>query len=101
MKSGIQGQDKSESQVMAEKRSDGQEAAESHIPTEHELDSHHDTLVKAEKIRADHGLMKHLGPHMEKKMAHAKAAMKGMAVGKEDFDGMKARAKKRVLEIAD
>lgn len=101
MKIGMAGKDKTDDQVLAEKRSDGQEAAESH-PSEAELDGHHDTLVKAEKIRADQGLMKHLGPHMEKKLAHAKSAMRGMGGSDgEGMDGMKKRAKQRISEIAD
>lgn len=44
-------------------------------PSEHELDMHHDTLMKAESIRSDKHLMKHLQPHMQKKMQHLKMAV--------------------------
>lgn len=44
-------------------------------PNEHELDSHHDTLMRAEKIKNDPHIMKHLKPHMEKKMGHMKSVM--------------------------
>lgn len=48
---------------------------EKESPSEHELDMHHDTLMKAASIKGDEHLMKHLKPHMHKKMKHMKEMM--------------------------
>lgn len=42
---------------------------------DHILDNHHDTLMKAQAIHNNPHIMKHLQPHMEKKMADLKIAM--------------------------
>jgi len=44
-------------------------------PAEHELNMHHETLMKAEQIKNDPHIMKHLKPHMEMKMKHMKQVM--------------------------
>ena len=65
-------------------------------PGEHELDMHHETLMKAEKIRGDKHIMKHLMPHMAKKMAHMKNLMGAVGAPAEkitSIDGLKAKAK--------
>jgi hypothetical protein len=41
-------------------------------PSEHELDMHYETLMKAEAVKGNGNIMKHLGPHMEKKKGHIK-----------------------------
>jgi len=38
--------------------------------SEHELDMHHDTLMKAEAVKGNPHIMKQLKPHMAKKMGH-------------------------------
>lgn len=66
------------------------------MPSEHELDMHHDTLLKAEGIKANAPLMKHLKPHMAKKMGQMKAVMgEAPAAPKPitSIDGLKAKAK--------
>jgi len=45
-------------------------------PSDAELDMHYETMMKAHKIKNDASIMKHLQPHMEKKMS----AMKSMGV---------------------
>jgi hypothetical protein len=42
---------------------------------EHILDQHHETMMKADAIKANPHIMKHLMPHMEKKMAAMKKTM--------------------------
>lgn len=44
-------------------------------PSEHELDMHYETMMKAQKIKKDPHIMKHLGPHMDKKMEHMQSMM--------------------------
>ena len=42
-------------------------------PSEHELDMHYDTLMKAEAVKGNPHIMKHLKPHIAKKStAHKK-----------------------------
>lgn len=64
-------------------------------PTEHELDMHHKTLMDAESIRGDAHIMKHLKPHMEKKMGHMKKVMgmKEKASPITSLEGIRAKEK--------
>lgn len=69
-------------------------------PSEHELDMHHETLMKAQKIQKDPHIMKHLRPHMAMKMSQMKGVMKS-AGAKEpmpakitSIDGLKDAYKK-------
>lgn len=65
---------------------------------DHMLDSHHETLMKAEAIKNNPHIMKHLRPHMENKMAEMKKVA-GLndekPAGKKhmSLDDMKAKAK--------
>lgn len=108
MKLAMQGKDMSASEVLAEKRADGQEAADSHPPvhepSDAELDSHHETLSKAEKIKADKHMMKYLVPHMQKKISHSQSALKGHmnedpAGPPTSMPGLKKAAKNRLAKI--
>lgn len=73
-----------EGSAMEEKmESPADEAKEA--PSEHELDMHHDTLMKAEAIKGNPHIMKHLGPHMAKKMGHMQKIT--------SIEGLKAKAK--------
>lgn len=68
-------------------------------PSEHELDMHHDTLMKAASIKGDESLMKHLKPHMHKKMKHMKDMMDdGTDSGKTGLDKLRETAKKKRAE---
>lgn len=62
----------------------------SHELHENVLDSHHETLMKADAIRGNDHIMKQLKPHMEKKMG---AMQKILSI-----DGLKKAAKKKQLE---
>jgi hypothetical protein len=44
-------------------------------PDEYALDNAHKTLMDAENIKGNHHMMKHLKPHMEKKMGAMKKIM--------------------------
>lgn len=82
----------SPAEEMAESKSEEMKEA----PSEHELDMHHEALMKAEGIKANAHLMKHLEPHMAKKMEHMKKLMP-MAPAKEkikSIDGIKEAYKK-------
>lgn len=57
---------------------------------ENVLDSHHDTLMKADAIKGNPHIMKQLKPHMEKKMGHMKKIL--------SIDGLKAAAKEKMKE---
>lgn len=59
-------------------------------PSEHELDMHHKTLMDAEAVQGNPHLMKHLKPHMEKKMGHMEKIM--------SLAQLKAVAKKKAME---
>ena len=79
----------------AEEMSESAEVEAKEPPGEHELDMHHETLMKAEKIKSDKGLMKHLRPHMAMKMKHMKGVM-GIAVQPvkiTSIDGLRAKEK--------
>jgi hypothetical protein len=41
-------------------------------PSDAELDMHYKTLMDAEAVKGNPHIMKHLTPHMEKKMGHMK-----------------------------
>lgn len=63
---------------------------------DHELDMHHDTLMKAEAIKGNPHIMKQLKPHMEKKMGHMKKItsmdeLKKVAKEKSMDEAMKGR----------
>lgn len=80
--------------------SPAEEMSESHAeemkeaPSEHELDMHHDTLMKAESIKSNPHIMKHLEPHMAKKMGHMQKLGIQAPAGKiTSVDGLKAKAK--------
>lgn len=60
-------------------------------PSDHELDMHYETMMKAEHIKNDPHIMKHLKPHMEKKMGHMKKIMGGEKIT--SIDGLKKKAK--------
>lgn len=75
------------------KQEAGDEAGEP--PSESDLDMAHDCLMKAEKIKSDNAMMKHLKPHMAMKLKHLKGAL-----GKVDkpepiksTDGLRAKEK--------
>lgn len=53
--------------------------------SDHELDMHHDCLMKAEAVKGNPNIMKQLGPHMEKKMGHMQKIT--------SIAGLKAKAK--------
>lgn len=83
-----------DNEQMEMKKAEGAAAA---IPSDQELDDHHSILMKAEGIKANKGLMKHLQPHMQKKLAHAKAALGKAAEPKKKFkslDDVKKHASK-------
>ena len=48
------------------------ETEQKDAPAEHELDMHYKTLMDAEAVKGNPHIMKHLTPHMEKKMGHMK-----------------------------
>jgi hypothetical protein len=58
--------------------------------SEHELDMHHDTLMKAEAIKGNPHIMKQLKPHMVKKMGHMKKIT--------SLEDLKMVAKKKMME---
>lgn len=60
---------------------------------DHILDNHHDTMMKAEAIKANPHIMKHLGPHMAKKAEQMKKVADSHAPVK-SMDELKAKAKK-------
>lgn len=51
---------------------DHESGDEKEAPSEHELDMHYDSLMKAEAVKGNPHIMKHLKPHMEKKAGHIK-----------------------------
>lgn len=66
--------------------------------SEHELEMHHDTLMKAEHIKSQPHVMKQLKPIMEKKMGHMKSLM-SEGYGGEKIDSiekLKHAAKKKI-----
>lgn len=64
-----------------------EESAEKRKPDEYELDDAARTLHRAEEIKADKHLMKHLTPHLKKKAKHylslAGMRQKAVALAKE------------------
>lgn len=63
-------------------------------PAEHELDMCCETMMKAEKIKGDARMMKHLRPYMAEKMKHMKGVMGEEAPSKiTSIEGLKAKAK--------
>lgn len=60
------------------------------VPDEHELDMHMNDILRAEGVKANHKIMKHLKPHMEKKMEQMKKIT--------SIDELKRVAKQKSME---